>query len=139
MTIKTINGMNFSIGKLNAMQQLHLVRRIAPIATSLIEAVGTGNLKQATERTEEENAAALAAMVGPLSEAAAALPEADVDWIMGTCLGVVERDMGANFAPVAIRGTIMQEDLPLPVLLQLVAAVVKENLGTFLPAASTSN
>ena len=39
------------------------------------------------------------------------------------------------WSPMMIKGALMFQDLQLPALLQLVGAVIQENLGSFFPAA----
>lgn len=114
-----IKGSNYKIGKLNAFAQLHVVRRMAPITASL------------QDLADKYNPAAPMAILDPLGKALAALPDADVDYIINTCLDAVHfRQHGGGFAPVRSHGALMLE-LDMMTMLTLTVQVVKENLGSF--------
>mgnify|MGYP000094691481 CR=1 FL=1 len=99
----TIKDKTFDSGRLNAFQQLHVVRRLAPV----------------TER--------LVALAGSAGE----LPDADVDYILNACLDVtqIRQDTG-GFARLRVNGVIMFP-LDLTMLLGIAAHVLKDNLSGF--------
>lgn len=116
VTIKTIH---YKIGKLNAFSQLHVVRRMAPITARL------------QELADKYDPATPMSILEPLGKALAELPDADVDYIINTCLDVVHfRQPGGGFAPVRSHKVLMLE-LDMLTLLSLTVQVVKENLGSF--------
>lgn len=115
----TIKAIHYKIGKLNAFSQLHVVRRMAPI---------TARLQELADKYDPQNPMSI---LEPLGKALAALPDADVDYIINTCLDVVHfRQQGGGFAPVRSHGALMLE-LDMLTLLSLTVQVVKENLGSF--------
>ena len=128
----TIGGHEYSIGKMNAIKQFHLARRLAPaiaaISSVYVHPGGTG---------DANGADFFAAIAGPLSSALASMSDEEVEQIIFPCLAVVQRKDGAAWAPVKAKGqnALMYQDINAGELLQLVIAVAKENLGSFFPGA----
>ncbi|MDY0425338.1 phage tail assembly chaperone, partial [Enterobacter rongchengensis] len=54
------------------------------------------------------------------------------------CLQVVARQHGKGWVPVCQQGSMAFDDIDLFVMLQLVARVVADSLGNFLPGLPTS-
>lgn len=130
----TINGHNYDIGKLNAKQQFHVVRRLSPLlskATDMLQAAQ--KLSATATPTDEESLQVL----GAAGEALAALPEQDVDYIIGACLSLARRQSqgGTGWCPLTTAGgDLMFNDMPMPEMMQLVFAVLRESLGDFFNA-----
>ncbi|MFP1135732.1 phage tail assembly chaperone [Acinetobacter baumannii] len=153
-----INGVEYSIGRLNAVDQFHVSRKIAPIVPKLmpiIAEVAKGDLtkiiaaieaneekvKKAKESGEVEgdfqdpetnpdldDLTPLADAFSPLMEVFASMPEGDVNFIIYKCLSVVKR----GGAVVCRNNTIMFDDLDMTQLLPLVIATIRINLGNFI-------
>jgi hypothetical protein len=140
-----ITGQEYSIGRLNALDQLHVSRKIAPIIPNLIpiiSEVAKGDLTKTIEAIESMKESGALDQVGdelngleplanaltPLMDVFAQMPEDDVDYIVHKCLSVVKRN-GA----VVCRGTsIMFDDIELAQILPLAVAVIRKNLGNFI-------
>jgi hypothetical protein len=146
--------------KLNARQQFHIARRIAPVV-SVIGAVIPllqGALQQQTitpEQDDVDNTAAqirataqrmadLETLGRPIMEALASLPDADCDYVLDLCLAVVQRMQSGNgsgpmwsdiWNPRASK--LMFEDIELPAMLQIAMEVLRENLMGFFSAPVT--
>ena len=138
----TISGKNYTIGRLNALDQLHVSRKIAPIIPSLIpiiSEVAKGGLSKVIESmelgddVELENIDlkeldGLSSALSPLMDVIAGMSEGDTNLVIHKCLSVVIRD-GA----VLCRGeSIMFDDLDMMQILPLVVAVIRKNLGNFI-------
>lgn len=138
----TISNKNYTIGRLNALDQLHVSRKIAPIIPSLIpiiSEVAKGGLSKVIESMESgdnvelENIDlseldGLSTALAPLMDVIAGMSEADTNLVIHKTLGVVHRD-GA----VLCRGeSIMFDDLDMMQILPLVVAVIRKNLGNFI-------
>ncbi|KVV49728.1 hypothetical protein WK90_01530 [Burkholderia cepacia] len=124
-----LNSVRYAIGKLSAMQQFHVSRRIAPIIPPMIPVLMKfyAELEQADVAREQARAnAALAALTSgeeaapvvdqprelltlvdaiapvlqPFADALAGLKDEDAEYVFGTCLSVVERWQGAGWAKV---------------------------------------
>lgn len=138
----TISNKNYTIGRLNALDQLHVSRKIAPIIPSLIpiiSEVAKGGLSKVVESMESgddvelENIDlselnGLSTALAPLMDVIADMSEGDTNLVIHKCLSVVNRD-GA----VLCRGeSIMFDDLDMMQILPLVVAVIRKNLGNFI-------
>jgi len=140
--------------KLNARQQFHIARRLAPVVSVIgaIVPMLQGALEQQTmtpsENGEDEittqlramarRAVDMEAMAHPIMEALAALPDADCDYVLDLCLAVVQRMQSGNGAgPIwsdiwnARANKLMFEDIELPAMLQIAMEVLRENLMGF--------
>ena len=113
----TIKDKTFDSGRLNAFQQLHVVRRLAPVTERLVALAGSAGDPEA--------------FLGPLARTVGELPDADVDYILNACLDVtqIRQDTG-GFARLRVNGVVMFP-LDLTMLLGIAAHVLKDNLSGF--------
>lgn len=123
-----INGQQYRTGKLNAIQQFHVARRLAPALWAM------GAAAAGAELTDLSDAGALMKL-GPVAEALAKMSDADTEYILKTCMSVVARQQGQGWAAVQAQNgsALMFEDIDLPVMMRLTFVVVQENLGNFFP------
>lgn len=142
MEIIPIGGHDYTIGRLNALDQLHVSRKIAPIVPNImpiLTEVAKGDLEKVIESIEaDENAELgglepLAKALEPFMEAIAKIPEEDVNYVIYKCLSVVKR----NGAVVCRGESIMFDDLDMNHLLPLTVAVIRTNLGNFIQGLLT--
>jgi hypothetical protein len=134
-----IGGNEYSIAKLNAFQQLHLARKLAPLLTTF--GVALEKRKMSGDET-----AFLEMISGNFADALATMREEDVDFIIHTSLSVCARKQVVGvaapvFSPVVIKGSkeLMFQDMDLAVLVQLTLEVIEENLGSFFTIAQPSS
>ncbi|WP_218950552.1 phage tail assembly chaperone [Acinetobacter sp. YH12255] len=137
MEIIPIGGHDYTIGRLNALDQLHVSRKIAPIVPNImpiLTEVAKGDLERVIESIEDgennelEGLEPLAEALEPFMEAIAKMPEDDVNYVVHKCLSVVKR----GGAAVCRNNTIMFDDLDMNHLLPLTIAVIRMNLGNFI-------
>ena len=137
MEIIPIGGHDYTIGRLNALDQLHVSRKIAPIVPNImpiLTEVAKGDLERVIESIEDgennelEGLEPLAEALEPFMEAIAKMPEDDVNYVVHKCLSVVKR----GGAAVCRNNTIMFDDLDMNHLLPLTIAVIRMNLGIFI-------
>jgi hypothetical protein len=124
-----LNGINYKIGKLDALSQFHIVRRLAPILSELAPNI---NGKQTNEL------GALTAIAGAISK----LTDADANYVIFGLLKVVSRQQpqGLGYAQVAVGESLMFEDIDMGNMMKLVWQVLTHNLSGFfagLPSTST--
>lgn len=125
-----VKGRKYVTGKLNARQQFHIARRLAPLLSSLAEALAGS---QAAAAGGDD--ALLASVAGPIGAALAKIPEADCDYVIDTCLAVCKRVQGTAQSPVLGKGGVMFDDMDLADLTQIAVLTIQENLGGFFAAA----
>lgn len=113
-----VNGVRYRSGKLNAKQQFHVARRLFP----LLSGVGS------------DPNVSFDKVIGGISMGIATIPDADCDYVIDTCMSVVQRKQGeswANVYNVAAR-RYMFEDIDLAAMLKITAEVIREFIGPFL-------
>lgn len=125
-----VGGVSYRAAKLNAFQQLHVSRRLAPIVPKIVPA-----LLHALSGADTESV--LEAM-DPAAVALATMPEADVDYVFHTTLSLVQRQqqvgINSTFTPVwnASARALQFEDIDLAAMTQIVFQVLKDSLGPFM-------
>ncbi|HEE5399780.1 TPA: hypothetical protein R7O42_000599 [Acinetobacter baumannii] len=142
-----IGNYDYEIGRLNAIDQFHVSRKIAPIIPTImpiLTELAKGELQKTIEKLEsaeendvsglaEANLESLGAALQPLMDVFAKMPEDDVDYVIKKCLTVVSR----NGAKVVVRDAIMFDDLGMEHILPLTIAVIRTNLGNFIQGLLT--
>jgi hypothetical protein len=134
-TRRTIAGREYDISPLSAMKQFHVVRKLAGVASAIGESLGTvlreGGLEKMRTMAMSDPANSIR-VIEPIMKAVAAMSEEDAEYVIYTCLGVVQRREGESWARVTdgSRG-IMFEDMSMPVMLQIVWAVLEANVQGF--------
>lgn len=134
----TIKGVNYRANKLGVFEQLKVSRKLLPILAGLmadfssIKAIlptatklDSGNL----DKLEPVFNTLLPRIADELSK----LTEEDTNAIIHPCLAMVVRENGKQWTPVCRSGELMFDDIDLFDMLQLVARVVADSLGNFLP------
>jgi len=116
-----LSGNNYSIGRLNAFDQLKVARKLA--ATSVL----IGSLVKA--EAQKSDITFLVLLI--LSH----LDDVSSEQVVNQCLSVVSRQQGNLSAPVMNSGTLMFSDIKVSEVLQLTARVITENLGDFFLSA----
>lgn len=132
--------------KLNARQQFHVARRMAPLIGQF---VALGPMLNAALSAETMDQATIEALILSLSGALSRMEDAECDYVLDHCLGVVQRSSGNGGGPVwsdiwnARANALQFQDIELPAMLQITAEVLQENLSSFfatgLPAAIARN
>ena len=128
-----IAGVEYSSGKLNAFQQLHLSRRLAPIIPKLLPAfLGLQGVKVGDKFTTD--LPKLADALEPFAEEIARMPEADVDYIIGLTMSVVRRKQGPTWVRIwnDAAKVLQFDDIELPTLIEICVKVIVDNLGPFM-------
>lgn len=131
--IVTVGGVEYQIGRMNAMRQFHVLRRVMGAASSIGEALqimetrGVGLTQLA-----DEDPADLIAALAPVLRSLAGMPDADVEYVIGNCLSCVHRKTGKSWSPMTTPDCqIMFQDVQMPHLLQLTARVLARDLRGF--------
>jgi hypothetical protein len=126
-TIVQVKDARYQIGRLSAMQQFHLARRLAPVLAAMgismaqLQRGGTADLSDFTE------------MLGPVADVLAKMSDEDANYIIYTALGVVTREQGPDkWAQVCVQSNMMFADIQMPEMLRLVVETLQVNLLDFL-------
>lgn len=122
----TIASNKYRIGKINALQQFHVARRLAPVLAAM--GVSLHQLSSGAKVSMDD----FMPILGPVTEILSRMSDEDSNYIIFSALAVTERQQGDKWAPVVNGVSLMFQDLDLPAMMRLVVEVLKENLGGFL-------
>lgn len=125
----TVGDKQYRSGKLNAFEQFHIARKIAPILSKM------GETKKDKDANASPGQADLAGLLSPMLDALAEMPEEDCNYVLYRCLGVVQRHQGGSmWAPVwnPSAKRLQFEDIDMQVMIQITMNVLGDNLGNFL-------
>lgn len=113
----------YSVGKIDARSQFHIVRRLAPVLGEIAPAAANGKLGGMDA-------------LPPLANAIAKLSDADADYCLFGLLGVIKRKQpqGMGWGPVSTGNAIMYDDIDMAAMLQLAWKALEFNMSGFFAA-----
>ncbi len=127
--------------RMNAFQQFHVARRLAPLISEMME---MGDMLASIGEQEPNK------LIVPFAGALSRITDEDCNYVLGMCLEMTQRQQGGNgsgvvwvdvWNPRAKR--IMFEDLDsLPMMIEVVSKILQDNLTGFfgggLPGAAAT-
>lgn len=118
-----LNGFTYKVGRIDARQQFHIVRRLAPVIGKIIPSVqgGTGGHEQAFTS---------------MAEAIAGLSDSDADYCIFGLLKAISRkqDKGLGWGAICVGESLQYNDITMPDMLQLAWKSLSFNLSSFFAA-----
>ncbi|WP_186288588.1 phage tail assembly chaperone [Burkholderia gladioli] len=135
-TEKEVGGQRYQLGRMSAMQQFHVSRRIATVLPPLIRTyidISTSDVPLT------KNLKLLATSIEPVMKALSQLKDDDSEYVVGACLAVVERHHMDKWARIwsAQHHTTLFDDIDMGAMLTLTGYVIMENLGPFIQGLLT--
>jgi hypothetical protein len=131
-------GHQYRAEKLNAFQQFHVSRKIAPLIPAMIPVfLSIEKMKGGFK----DNLAQLSALLQPIADGIAALPDESAEYVISTCLAVVRRKAVDNWTPVwsgSAKAMMFDDINDLGSIMPLVMRVIQDNLGPFISGFLTS-
>lgn len=130
----TVNGHNYRTRPLNAFQQFHVARRLAPLLAEASSAFQS-NADQPPQSLDQ-----MVDLMKPVFDALGKMEDAELDYVMERCLSVTQRlQPGGSYAPMWNASARQPQfaDLTVADLLQITFQVIQENLGNFLQNPSS--
>lgn len=123
----TIDDQVYSIGKMDAMQQLHATRRLAPFLLAMLKA---GTLRNGS-KFDLNNF--LNDTGDDLSRILSEMPDKQFEDIIWPCMEVIRMKQGPGWAPIKVMGQKMFQfqHIDGAVMLQLTIETLKANLALF--------
>jgi len=126
-TVK-VKGINYRIGKMPALAQFHVSRRLAPI----LAAMGITMSMLKGDKDKPPTFEDFAPILAPATEILSRMSDADSNYVIFTCLQAVSREQGeGRFAPVSSGTNLMFDDIDMVAMIRLVVETLKENLWDF--------
>ena len=135
MTEIELSGQQYRIGKLTAMPQFHVSRRIAPIIPTLIPV-----FMKLAKGGVAGDLSGFSEALGPFADGIAAMDDAASEFVLSTCLSAVSRQNGQTWATIWNRqhNTCMFDDIDLGVMINLTVSVIQDSLAPFIRGLVTS-
>jgi hypothetical protein len=131
-----LSGRSFSLNKIDAFRQFHIVRRIGPILTDLLPVLKAIASQDTDKMSDGEQLDATIKLATPLMQGLAKLSDADAEYVFQNLLNSVQvKQMPqGNWARVFNNGMLMMNDLELPILFQIAGRALMHNLSGFFAA-----
>lgn len=124
-----IGSKKFKLGRIDALKQFHIVRKLAPVLSDLIpiahkmHKAGKANGAPITDEDIEQ----FAPLIGSFSK----LSDQDTDAVLFGLLSSVEVQSGGGWARVSNGTTLMFQDMELPELMQIAGRAFMFNMTGF--------
>lgn len=133
MTEVAIDNNVYRIGKLNAIQQLHVSRKIAPVLPQILPAMAASQALMASLSEGNPDIAGLSSMLTPVAEALAAMPDADAEYVFNVCLSTVQLQQGNAYVSIWNPDTQRSQFdfIDFFLMLRLVIKVIWGSMGNF--------
>lgn len=132
MELTTVGAHGYQIGTLSAMQQFHVVRKLAPVLAGVADAMKFAN---ALRGGGSSDMASDLASFDKIAAAVSGMSDRDSEYVIKICLNVCRRQVeGSGLARlVTADGTMTYADMKLTDMLQLTWRVLQSSLSDFFP------
>lgn len=137
----SVFGHQYQIGRMNAIQQFHVMRRLHGVCGSLGEAFrqvqrlgGATAVEKMVANRDADKSLDVLRVVEPVLRALGGMSDEDVNYVLHNCLSVVERQQAqtSGWARVMPQpGVLMFMDIEMPQMLALTWHVLRINLANF--------
>ena len=119
-----VGDKTYRAGKIPAMVQLNVARRLAPIVAALV-----------ASKKPDDDVVTITDLAGPMADAFSKMADQDVEYVMAKCLSVVSVRRDGDTGWVRIWNDAANapqfEDIDLVTMVTIVSEVVKQQLGPF--------
>lgn len=132
-----IRGRKFRLGKIDALKQFHVARRISPILSDALPAMKQMKALEAgggfDALADDDKMEKIASVMTPFIKGMSSLPDQDAEMVLFSLLSCVDvyQDQFKTWSRVANDKMIMMQDLDLPTLLQAAGRSFMHNLSGF--------
>lgn len=127
----TIKGAAYKVGRLSAMTQFHVARRLVLVLAALAPHVGKLTTYKKMEPAEKlEFVLGMIPVVGP---AFALLSDDDSEFVIYACYAVTERQQNGAWAHIYRNGQVMFNDIDFPSMLLICFECLLVNMQAFFP------
>lgn len=132
----SVNGQSYRSAKIDAMRQFHLSRKLAPIIPTLIPVFLqlAETTKASGKPLSGDDMSSLSGLLEPFAEGIASMSDEHAEYILGTCMSVVQRQQGTAWMAVWNSGqkVCMFDDIDAGAMIQIGFQVIRESLGPFI-------
>lgn len=131
-----INGHQYRTAKLGLFDQLKVSRKLLPVMASVL-----GEIRKLSQGSAGGDTwSAIELILPKVACSLSAMSDEDANSVIFPCLSVVSRKHGKSWVPVFAQGEIAFDDIDMVPMLEMVARVVGDSLGSFFqerPASET--
>jgi hypothetical protein len=122
----------YSIGTVDAIEQFHIFRRLAPLVATM--GVEMFKMLSGNVNPSELGKADWMVMAAPMVGELAKMPQDDVNYLIMNTLKVVRKKDGDRWAPLLNpQGQMMYSDIGMFAMLRLIIEVLRHNMSDFFP------
>lgn len=133
------NGRAVRVRAIPALQQITLVRKLAPLVATLAPVLMSAFKGDITKAIAAQDFSSVSSVIEPFAQALSDMQQDDADFIIKTALAaVLVRGDKDKWHSLVVNGQIMQDNLSAPDMLMLTIRVLKENLADFIPGLAMS-
>lgn len=125
----TIDPFSYQIGKLPAMTQFHVVRRIGPVLAAMGVSISAALQVGKDLRADAD----MMNIMATASDVMAKMSNDDAEYVIFACLAAVKRRQGDRWMQVVTGRQFQFQDIDMQLMLRLTVEVLKENLAGFFP------
>jgi hypothetical protein len=124
-----VEGRIYKISTINAVQQFHITRRLAPV-------IGKFSALRGNPRDLSKDPEKILQAIGIVADALARLSDFDADYCLFGLLKSVTRKQsnGLGWAPITTESSLMFDDITMPTMLKLAWFSMQLNFASFLDA-----
>lgn len=134
MTEFEVGGHTYRSGKIPAMSQAHLIRRLTPALGALRDlAVRAGEVSVEPDADTTKLMVKAFDALEPITKVVGQMPDADFEYVVNTCLGACERRAGAGWQKVWDKdsNSSMFDDIDVAAMIYITVNVLKDSLAPF--------
>lgn len=122
--ILTVGENEYRVERLDAMSQLHVVRRILPIMTGIGQTIS--DLRSAASQGEEKDKERfMFAVMTAAMEVVSKMSDTDVEFVLFKCLSRARRKQDERYMPVSNGNQLQFQDMKLEEMVRLSIEVLK--------------
>lgn len=137
-----IDGRQFRVNKLSAMQQFHITRKIAPLIPPLMPIFAQVAKDQSKGISVKDDFEALGPLLQPFADGLAGMSDEASEYIFNNCLAAVMYKRGENWIklwqPEAKVAMVAELEQDVSLMIRLVVRVIQDSLAPFISGFLTN-
>jgi len=138
MKTETSNGVEYLIDKLDAFEQIHVGRKLAPLLAHALPAFLSIQNEVESEREGVEIVLLSGAGI-PIADVLAKMSDEDANYVMHKCLARCQRKQAKGWAKVFANGVLMFQEIGGDDIIRLTKSVVEVSLSRFFPTGQPAS
>ena len=127
-------------GLMEPRRAFHVARRLMPLSGAMKDLLPIAMQLRGEGDLTGESVGAAMALLEPITQYLAEMPEADANYVIDACLDVILFKVGEDrgWVKVATEGHFMFNWITMPMMIRMVVEVVRTNLIAFFPGLASA-